>query len=101
MDLNEYVSPSLAILVPILYLCGSAIKASKISDYKIPFILGGIGILLANIWLFSQGIPDTGTGIFTKVLFGITQGIICAAVSVYAHNLYKQFNKKDTKNEDN
>ncbi|MEG1742873.1 MAG: phage holin family protein [Clostridia bacterium] len=94
MDLNEYISPELAILVPLLFACGTAIKASKIKDYFIPFLLGIIGIVLANIWVFSTGIPETWNEILTKFLFGTVQGIISAATSVYTHNLFKQASKK-------
>ena len=94
MDLNEYISPSLAALVPILYICGIAIKKSSIADYKIPFILGGIGIVLANIWLFAADILSGWQDALTKLLSGTMQGIICAACSVYTKNIVKQYGKR-------
>ncbi len=91
MDITEFVKPSLSVLIPILYLCGIAIKKSKIADYKIPFILSGVGILLANIWLFAEGLPLNWHDVIEKLLSGTVQGIICAACSVYTKNLLKQY----------
>jgi len=100
MDLNEYVSPSLSILIPILYLCGMAIKKSDVSDHKIPFILSFIGIVLANIWLFAENVPTTWQDTINRLLFGTCQGIICAACSVYTNNLIKQYGEgKESKND--
>lgn len=90
MEISEYVYPSLGVLIPILYICGVAIKKSSIKDYKIPFILGIIGIILANIWLFAEKLPTDWHEALTTVLSGTVQGIICAACSVYTNNLVKQ-----------
>ena len=69
-------------------------KKSSIADYKIPFILGGIGIVLANIWLFAADIPSGWQDALTKLLSGTMQGIICAACSVYTKNIVKQYGKR-------
>lgn len=100
MELNEYISPSLAALVPILYICGIAIKKSRIADYKIPFILGGIGIVLANIWLFAAEMPSGRQEIIVKLLSGTMQGIICAACSVYTKNIVKQYGERTNDGKD-
>ena len=94
MDLSEYISPSLAALVPILYICGIAIKKSRIADWLIPFLLGGIGIVLANLWLFAAGIPSEPQEVVAKLLSGTVQGIICAACSVYTKNIVRQYGEK-------
>ncbi len=93
MSINEYVTPSLTVLIPILYICGMAIKKSNVPDYKIPFILGGIGIVLANIWVFAENMPVTFSQALTTLFFGTSQGIVCAACSVYTKNLLKQYSE--------
>ena len=57
-------------------------------------ILGGIGIVLANIWLFAADIPSGWQDALTKLLSGTMQGIICAACSVYTKNIVKQYGKR-------
>ncbi len=95
MDLNEYVSPPLLALLPILYALGSALKKSSLKDWLIPFILGGAGIFLACVWLAAEDFPKSIPDICKTLLAGISQGILCAAVTVYAHNLVAQYKKKD------
>lgn len=100
MDLSEYISPSLAALVPILYICGIAIKKSRIADWLIPFLLGGIGIVLANLWLFAADIPSEPQEVLARLLSGTVQGIICAACSVYTNNIVKQYGEKENDGKD-
>ncbi|MDD4125377.1 MAG: phage holin family protein [Eubacteriales bacterium] len=95
MDLNEYISPSLLVLLPILYACGGALKKSKLADWKIPFVLGGAGIAFACIWLLAENYPAGIHDLLKALLAGFSQGLICAAVTVYAHNLVTQYKNKD------
>ncbi|MFA6730307.1 MAG: phage holin family protein [Eubacteriales bacterium] len=95
MDLNEYISPSLLTLLPVLYMLGGALKKSPIKDWAIPFILGGAGIVLSCAWLFAEGLPRCFIECAEKIFMGITQGVIIASVTVYAHNLVKQYKKKN------
>jgi len=85
MDLTELVKPELLILVPVLYLIGIGIKKSSIKDNFIPLILGGAGILLSLLYMLT--IEPFGAG---AIFAAITQGILCAGLSVYANQLYKQ-----------
>ena len=49
MDWNEYLKPELSVLIPVLYLVGAALKKTSVGDWRIPFLLGGGGILLAAL----------------------------------------------------
>lgn len=96
MDINliQYIKPELLVLIPILWFVGFCIKKSNIKDTFIPLILGGAGIILATVWIFGNVQTD-----FANCLFaGITQGILCAAASVYGTQIYiqAQKDKKET-----
>lgn len=97
MNYSEYVSPELSILIPVLYAIGMFIKSSALKSWRIPFILGGVGILLSFTYLISKTYPQNAAEVFGLIFASITQGILAAATSVYANNLYKQFT---TRNED-
>ncbi len=92
-DLTAYVQPELFVLVPVLYALGAAFKKSLISDWLIPYLLCGIGIALCALYLCTF-MRDVRALWFASV----TQGVLCAACSVYANNLIKQFaRRKDGK----
>lgn len=66
-----------SILIVVLYAFGLMLKdTKKINDNFIPIILGVIGIVLS--------IPIYG------VRQGIIQGVLCAGLSVYGNQIYKQ-----------
>lgn len=90
MELYDYILPSLTVLVPLLYIIGLCLKSSRLPDHFIPLLLGAAGIVLALVWLFSIDLPSSGTEAVKLILTGIAQGTLCAAVSVYSHNIYKQ-----------
>lgn len=95
MNFNEFIKPELLILIPVLYLIGSAIKKSAIDDRHIPLILGAVGVVFAAIYLFAaepiQGAQAVATALFTA----FTQGVLCAGASVYANQIVKQEMKKE------
>lgn len=95
MDYQEYVKTELLILIPVLYFIGIGLKKSKLPDKWIPFVLGGVGILLSAIWVLStsccNGIGEIAAAVFTSV----TQGILLAGASVYANQLYLQSQKTE------
>jgi 1,4-dihydroxy-2-naphthoate octaprenyltransferase len=88
--INEFVKPELLILVPVLYLLGYAIKKSNLSDNFIPLILGGCGIVLSCIYVFSLAPIASQQDLLAAIFTAITQGILCAGASVYVNQLIKQ-----------
>lgn len=90
MSFQDFIKPELLILVPVLYFVGMAIKKSSVRDNLIPFILGGIGVVIAAIYLLSTVDIIGVKGVFTAIFTALTQGILCAAASVYADQLIKQ-----------
>lgn len=89
MELTEYLRGELFVLVPVLYVLGVALKRSPIKDWLIPYLLCGAGSLLSFAYLAGQG----AEGWLTLVFSAVTQGVLCAACSVYAKNLLKQAKK--------
>jgi low temperature requirement protein LtrA len=85
MELTNLVKPELLILVPVLYLLGSGVKKSNIADKFIPLILGCSGVFLALLYVLTVE-PFGVNAIFAA----LTQGILCAGLSVYANQIYKQ-----------
>lgn len=95
MDFTEYIRPELLILVPVLYFIGVAFKHSKIKDKLIPIFLGCVGIVMSAVWLFSVSPISGYQDVFTLIFAAVTQGIICAAASVYVNQVYKQIKEGD------
>lgn len=100
MDLSNYLSAELSILIPVLYAIGIFIKNSTIKDWKIPFILGAAGIVLSFAYLAAMQWPENGAQWLGLIFSSITQGILAAASSVYANNLYKQYTKRKENSEE-
>ena len=96
MNIIDYIAPELLLVVPVLWVFGRLLKeAAFVSDKYIPLILGGAGILLAVCYVAGSGMVVTTTGIFTAV----TQGILCAGVAVYGHQIIKQLGSNDKSND--
>ncbi len=95
MEMYEYIKPELLSLLPVLYIIGASLKRSSFADWKIPFVLGGAGIILATVWLLANGVPDGAGGVLKLLAFGTAQGLLCAGATVYAHNLVKQYGKRN------
>lgn len=95
MDYQQFIKPELLILIPALYAIGAAIKKASIKDKFIPLILGACGVVLAGVYLFASE-PITGTqAVATAIFTAVTQGVLCAAASVYADQLIKQAKKEE------
>lgn len=92
-DFTQFIKPELLILIPILNLAGQTLKLSPIKDWTIPFILGGLGILLSALYVFTGGSVPVG-GVPTALFTSLTQGILAAGGSVYFNNLLKQAKEK-------
>ena len=85
---NEFIKPELIVLIPVLLCVGMGLKRSRYPDRLIPLTLGGAGILLAVLYVFST--CNCRNGVLAALFTGITQGILCAGASVYLHQLGKQ-----------
>ncbi len=92
--IQSYIQPELLALVPVLYIVGIWLKRSeKVHDTKIPLILGIAGMVLALIYTLAS-VPLTDYHSVLKAVFvAVTQGILCAGSSVYAHQLVRQKQK--------
>ena len=94
METVSYIKPELLILVPVLYIVGMGIQKSKIKNNRIPLILGVIAILLSTLWVFSTSLVQSWQEAIYALYISITQGILAAGASVYAHQFYVQTKKK-------
>ena len=93
---KEYIEPELIILIPVLFAIGYAIrKNEKIDSRNIPLVLGLIGVILAALWVVSNMSTFTMQGVLIAVFTAIVQGILVAAVAVYANELIKQQKSKN------
>lgn len=93
--LKEFIKPELLILVPVLYLIGTALKASAAPDKFIPWILGAVGVALSFVWLLATSFPVNAEGVFLLIFTGIVQGVLVAGGSVYVNQLIKQAAKEE------
>lgn len=94
MDIMDFIKPELFVLIPVLYFIGIGFKnTDKISDNFIPLLLGFCGIALALIWVLSTTDFISNKDIFNAIFTSIVQGVICAGLSVYCNQIYKQFKK--------
>ena len=93
-EIGEMIDAKLFVLVPVLYLLGMAFKKSPVSDWLIPFLLAAIGTLLSFDYFAGQGLPDGAEEALRLGFSSATQGVLCAACSVYAKNLWKQFRER-------
>ena len=89
MELMEFLRPELAVLVPVLYLLGTILKRSPLQDWLIPFLLCAVGCVLSFMYLASFGVESPEDWLIL-LYSALTQGVICTACTVYAHNLIKQ-----------
>lgn len=91
MTFEEYITPELMVLIPVLYLIGASLKRyQSFADKHIPIVLGAIGIIIAMIYEFSvMGIS------LDAVYASIIQGILCAGASVYVNQTVKQIKKDE------
>ena len=92
-DLIEYVEPSLVMLIVVLYFIGIGLKKTKlIRDNYIPLVIGVAGIVIAALYLYgTEGFSALST------YRAVSQGILCAGMSVYVNQMYKQW--KQTKDQ--
>ena len=95
MDFSQYVNPELLVLVPVLYLVGVAIKKSNVADKFIPWILGGVAIVLCVIYTLATSDLGSARNVLLAIFTAITQGVLTAGASVYVNQLVKQTSKSE------
>lgn len=94
MDIMNYVKPELIVVSIVLYIIGVALKNAKtVKDSLIPFILGGIGIVLCAIWVLANSTLNTTQEVLMAVFTAIVQGVLVAGLSNYVNQLIKQAQK--------
>jgi hypothetical protein len=92
----NYIKPELLILIPVLYAIGAAAKKIEvIKDKYIPLILGSAGVILAVIWVLATSTLASPQDILTAIFTALTQGILCAAGSVYFNQVAIKQPKKE------
>ena len=92
--LKEFIMPEIIALIPVLYLIGTALKASKIADKHIPWILGAISVFLCLLFIAATSEINGWKEVLMAIYSGVTQGVLCAGGSVYANQLVKQASKE-------
>lgn len=95
-QIMNYVKPELIIVAIALYFLGMGLKqAQAVKDKYIPLILGSVSIVLCAIWVLATSEVCTGQQAAMAVFTSITQGILVAGLSNYAHQLIKQSQKTE------
>lgn len=95
MDIMNYIKPELIVVSIVLYFIGLAIKKSKsIKDNYIPYIIGGISIILCGIWVLANSPLGTVQEVLMAIFTSIVQGVLVAGLSTYVNQLIKQAKEK-------
>ena len=90
-QIMEFVKPELFVLVPVLMFIGLGLKkAAKFDSKHIPLALGACGVFLSVVYLV--GTTDTyyWQDTFRLLFTALTQGVLCAGLSVYFNQVWKQ-----------
>ena len=91
---KEFIKPELIVLIPVLYIIGVGLKKTTlIKDKFIPLVLGITGIIMSGLYLFATSNISGAKEIVMFIFTAVTQGILIAAGSVYANQIYKQLKK--------
>lgn len=91
--LKEFIKPELLVLIPALYLIGTALKNSEVNNKHIPWILGVISVIFSTIVVISLTNISNLTEVLMAIFSGFTQGVLCAGASVYVNQIVKQASK--------
>lgn len=93
-NIIEYINPELLVLVPFLYILGLFLKDSRaIPDNLIPVILGGVGVLVAIVWVLASTVPVGAAAIALAIVTALIQGVLVAGAAVYCNQIIKQAGK--------
>lgn len=95
MNFEKFIKPELLILIPVLYFIGMALKKSKISDSRIPLLLGVVSIVISALWVTATSDFSSVNDIAYAGFVSITQGVLVAGASVYINQIYLQSKKNE------
>jgi len=89
-EILNYIQPEMFILIPVLIVFGLILKSiPNIKDWTIPIVLGILGVIIAILIVcLKKGFEAE------NILNGILQGILCAGMAVYVHQLTIQSTRK-------
>ena len=89
-EIVNYIEPELIVLIPVLYFVGIGLKKHRrIKDSYIPLLLGISGVLMSCLYMFGM----KGFSLIS-LFMAICQGILCAGMSVYSNQIYKQLKNR-------
>ena len=95
-QIMNYVKPELLVVAIILYFLGIWLKQAEfLKDKYIPLVLGGSGILICGIWVFSTAEIAVAQDVRKAIFASVTQGILVAGLSTYVNQIVKQIGKKE------
>ena len=95
MYYEEYIKSEFLTLIPVMIFVGCGLKKSKLPDKWIPLLLGAVSVFLCSTWVLATA-SITGIAEIAYALFmSVTQGILVAGCSVYAHQMYIQSKKEE------
>lgn len=97
-QLANFIRKDLLIICAVLYALGYFLKLYPKfkNDWTIPFILLGTSVVICPVYL----IIVIGLGPLAEIIIsGIIQGILIAALAVFANQLIKQISSKRLKNQ--
>lgn len=96
-QVKEYLNPELFSLAIALYIIGEFIKKTEKIDNKwIPIILGVVSIVCTGIFVFATTAVSGSQQVAAAIFTVIVQGVLTAAVAVYANQIWKQLGSSDT-----
>lgn len=91
MEIMNYVKPELLVLAVMLYLMGMMLKKTpRVADWGIPYILTGISVALAVIYVLATADIVSYKDGLMAAFTAIVQGILCAGLAVYGDQMLKQ-----------
>lgn len=95
MNYQEYIKTELLVLIPVMYFVGIWLKKSKLSDKRIPIVLGIIAVVLSAVWVVSTSDISNLKEIASALFTAITQGVLVASAGVYTNEIIVQSKKQE------
>lgn len=91
-DFFSYIDSAFLVIPVVCYALGMILKATpRVKNWMIPYFLLGAAILLCGIYRFTTGTEYFGEDLYVTLV----QGVLCAAVAVFANQVYKQTKVRD------